>query len=49
VQGLYFLPNHGMLPDDGEGTIDGCHPNDWGMMKLAAVFTKALAPLLNNS
>jgi hypothetical protein len=22
--------------DDGEGTIDRCHPNDWGMMKISA-------------
>jgi hypothetical protein len=49
VKRIYFLPNHGMLPDDGEGTIDGCHPNDWGMMRLAAVFTQALATLLNRS
>ena len=49
VKGLHFLPNHGMLGDDGEGTVDGVHPNDLGMMRLAAMFTKALAPLLGNS
>lgn len=46
VKGIHLLTNVGMLPDDGEGTIDGCHPNDWGMAHLASVFTKALAPLL---
>jgi hypothetical protein len=46
VEGIHFLPNHGMLPADGEGTIDGCHPNDWGMTQLAGVFTKALGRLL---
>jgi hypothetical protein len=46
VKGLHFLPNHGMMPDDGEGTIDGCHPNDWGMMRLASVFAKAIAPFV---
>jgi lysophospholipase L1-like esterase len=43
---LYLLPNTGMLGSDTEGTVDGCHPNDLGMMRQAHVFAKALAPLL---
>jgi hypothetical protein len=46
VKNLHFLSNEGMLGDDTEGTVDGCHPNDLGMMRQADVFIKALAPLL---
>ena len=46
---LYFISNEGMLGDDSEGTVDGCHPNDLGMMRLAQVFIKKLAPLLHSS
>ncbi|MEZ0266477.1 MAG: SGNH/GDSL hydrolase family protein [Phycisphaerae bacterium] len=46
VKGVHFLPNPGMLGDDGEGTVDGVHPNDLGMMRQADVFAKALAPIL---
>jgi hypothetical protein len=43
---LYFLPNAGMLGSDTEGTVDGCHPNDLGMMRQALVFDTFLRPLL---
>ncbi|NLF73559.1 MAG: hypothetical protein GX575_31360 [Candidatus Anammoximicrobium sp.] len=46
VKNLHFLPSEGMLGDDTEGTVDGCHPNDLGMMRQAEVFAKAVAPLL---
>ncbi|MCY2989643.1 MAG: SGNH/GDSL hydrolase family protein [Planctomycetota bacterium] len=46
VRHLHFLANEGMLGDDTEGTVDGCHPNDLGMMRQAQVFAKALSPLL---
>ena len=46
MKNLHFLSNQGMLGDDTEGTVDGCHPNDLGMMRQAGVFAKALAPLL---
>lgn len=46
VKNVHFLSNEGMLGDDTEGTVDGCHPNDLGMMRQAEVFAKALAPLL---
>jgi hypothetical protein len=46
VPGLTLLPATGMLGTDGEGTVDGCHPNDLGMARQAEVFTRALAPLL---
>ena len=43
---LYFLSNAGMMGEDGEGTVDNAHPNDLGMMRKAAVFVKAIQPLL---
>ena len=46
VKNIHFLANLGMLGDDTEGTVDGCHPNDLGMMRQAEVFVKALSPLL---
>jgi lysophospholipase L1-like esterase len=46
VKNLHFLWNEGMVGDDGEGTVDGVHLTDLGMMRQADVFTKALRPLL---
>jgi len=45
---LHFLSNKSMLGTDTEGTIDGVHPNDLGMMRLADVFVNALTPILNS-
>jgi hypothetical protein len=47
VKKLYFLPNQDMLGDDGEATVDGCHPTDLGMIRQAARFSQALSPLLH--
>lgn len=46
VKQLYCMSNKGMLGDDGEGTVDGCHPNDLGMMRQADTFIQALRPLV---
>jgi len=46
---IYFLANTGMLGDDWEGTVDGCHPNDLGMMRQAVSLIKTLAPILRNT
>lgn len=48
VGNLHFLPNTGMLGDDLEGTVDGCHPNDLGMSRHADVFAPAMAKLLKH-
>jgi hypothetical protein len=45
VKNLHFLASEGMLGDDTEGTVDGCHPNDLGMMRQAEVFTSALSAI----
>ena len=43
---LHFLSNRDMLGTDGDGTVDGCHPNDVGMLRQATVFSKSLATIL---
>ena len=35
-----------LFPDDGEGTADRCHPNDWGAMWLARAIAREVAPLV---
>jgi len=49
VKNLHLLSNEGMLGDDTEGTVDGCHPNDLGMMRQAEVFARTLSPLLGKN
>ena len=43
---LVYLPKDEMYPSDLEGTVDGCHPNDWGMMSLAKAFGDAVQKAL---
>ena len=43
---LVYLPNDEMYTGDYEGTVDGCHPNDLGMMSMAKAFSKAVATAL---
>ncbi len=45
-QDLIYLPKQGMYADDREGTVDGCHPNDWGMFAMAKAFGKAVREAL---
>jgi len=49
ITGLHYLPSVDLLGEDGEGTVDGCHPNDVGMMRQAAGYTQALTPLLDST
>jgi hypothetical protein len=46
MTGLHFLSNQDMLGGDSDGTVDGVHPNDLGMMRQAVVFRQALAAIL---
>jgi hypothetical protein len=48
VKGLYFLSSEGMLGEDGEATVDGCHPTDLGMMRQAEVFVEFLRPIVRS-
>jgi hypothetical protein len=43
---LHFLPKDDMLGDDFEGTVDGVHPNDLGMERLAKTYGKAVKEAL---
>lgn len=46
VPGLYLVPGEFLLGDDSEGTTDGSHPNDLGMVRMAEALAPALRPLL---
>ena len=46
-QDLVYLPNDEMYTGDYEGTVDGCHPNDLGMMSMAKAFGKAVKEALH--
>ena len=43
---LVYLPNDEMYTGDYEGTVDGCHPNDLGMMSMSTAFGKAVKEAL---
>ena len=44
---LVYLPKEGMYANDFEGTVDGAHPNDWGMMHMAAAYGAAVKKALD--
>ena len=35
-----------MYTGDLAGTVDGCHPNDWGMMHMGEGFARAIRKAL---
>jgi lysophospholipase L1-like esterase len=39
---LSLQDNKNMLGTDREGTVDGCHPNDIGMMRCADALTPVI-------
>lgn len=43
---LFYLEAKEMLGMDGEGTVDGCHPNDLGMKRQGTAFGIALQKIL---
>ena len=43
---LVHLPKDGMFANDFEGTVDGVHPNDWGMVSLAKAYGNAVKQAL---
>lgn len=43
---LFYLPKDEMYSGDCEGTVDGGHPNDLGMMSMAKAFGKAVREAL---
>ena len=45
-ENLVYLPKTKMYSGDFEGTIDTCHPNDLGMVSMAAAYGEAVAAAL---
>jgi GDSL-like Lipase/Acylhydrolase family/N-terminus of Esterase_SGNH_hydro-type len=45
VEGLFVAPGKDLVGDDGEGTVDGVHPNDLGMDRQA----RALLPIVKKA
>lgn len=45
IEGLVLVPGAGLIGDDGEGTVDGVHPNDLGMERQA----RALFPIVREA
>ena len=48
VTGLYVEPGDRLVGGGGEGTVDGVHPNDLGMMRQAECLVPALRRLLRS-
>jgi len=46
VSNLHYLRGKGVLGDDDEGTVDGCHTTDLGQLRQAEAFVNALRPIL---
>ena len=46
VRGIHYLADAPFLGTDGEGTVDGSHPNDLGMVRYADALEAALKPIL---
>lgn len=44
--GLYFLSNAEQMACDSEETVDGCHPNDLGMTRMANAFARVIRQAL---
>lgn len=43
---LHYLPNEGMLPQDGDATVDHIHPNDYGHRFMGAVYGEKIRSIL---
>ena len=43
---LSWLPNTEQMTRDTEEAVDGCHPNDWGMMHMGEGFARAIRKAL---
>lgn len=45
---VHYLSGDGLLPVDGEATVDGSHPTDLGMVAYADAFEPALRAILSD-
>lgn len=49
VHNLHYVLGDQQLGDDGEATVDGSHPTDLGFFRQAAVFERAVGPLVRRT
>ncbi len=47
-QNLHLIKTDELMCDDGEGTVDGVHPNAWGAVQMARGFAKKIRGILEN-
>ena len=48
LKNISYVFGECLIVDDREATIDGSHPSDLGMMRMAEKLHKELKPLLQN-
>jgi lysophospholipase L1-like esterase len=46
INKLYYKNGDGLIGDDREGTVDGVHPNDLGMMRIAEAIEPAISKII---
>jgi hypothetical protein len=46
IQQIYYQKGDGLIGKDHEGTVDGVHPNDLGMMRIAEILQPVLQKIL---
>ena len=49
VPNLHYIPATGQIGTDGEALVDGSHPNDLGMMRLADAFAPVIEEVLEDT
>jgi len=47
VEGLVYVGGEQLLGNDGEAAVDGSHPSDLGMMRMADALDRVLQPVLS--
>ncbi|NLF40175.1 hypothetical protein GX586_12075 [bacterium] len=47
VTGLFYVPGGNLLGTDGDGAVDGTHPNELGFYRMADALEPVLRPLLD--
>ena len=46
IKNIYYKKGDGLIGDDDEGTVDGVHPNDLGMMRMAEALEPAIEKII---
>jgi hypothetical protein len=46
IKHIYYKKGDGLIGDDDEGTVDGVHPNDLGMMRMAEGLEPAIKKII---